>query len=125
MNPANKRLSQRIRVDFAVTIMAGRRELRGRACNMNLSGFFVALRHPLPVGELLRMRVYLPGDESGMDCLGWIRYCDAKRGSGIQMFAMSKEVRERWVAAYRRFKAADARTQQSVLPRLTLPAPAL
>jgi hypothetical protein len=108
-------MSPRIRGNVRASALLGQREVAGRIRNLNLGGFFIAVPEALPVGELIRMRVWVPdGRPEPMDCFGWVRFWDAEGGSGagVQLYAVSREVRERWSAYYGECRRKLARPQE-------------
>lgn len=102
----SRRKSLRVRVSFKGTVLLGKREVSGRVLNINLSGFFIAVSEPLPDGELVRLEMSIPDGEAPMACFGWVRSCDVagSGGCGVQLFAMTREQHDRWVAYYQRVR---------------------
>jgi hypothetical protein len=98
----SRRKSFRIHVSLQGTIVLGRRRVSGRILNINLSGFFIAIGEALPVGELVKLELEVPDGQEPMGCFGWVRSCDLERaaGAGVQLFAMTREQHDRWVAYY-------------------------
>jgi hypothetical protein len=120
VSEANKRLSPRIPASIEARIWTGGRAVKGQIRTINLSGFFVSLDTPLPVGELLRMTLQLP-DRIGVpfECTGWVRSCnvDTIGGAGVKLFGLSKVATDRWAAHYQRTRQQLASRPARVLVR--------
>ena len=83
MAESDQRACRRIDLEVTVDLESAHNFFSGVASNISVGGLFIATRDPRTIGELITVRVVLPGDERPLTLEGvvrWIRAESAPQG---------------------------------------------
>ena len=100
MAESDQRACRRIDLEVTVDLESAHNFFSGVASNISVGGLFIATREPRKIGELVTVRLALPGDDRSLTVDGVVRWIRAQEGSqeregavgmGVQFLGLSPD----------------------------------
>jgi uncharacterized protein (TIGR02266 family) len=93
MAESDQRACRRIDLEITVDLESEHNFVTGVASNVSVGGLFIATREPRKIGDLVTVRLTLPGDERPLTVeavVRWIR-AEGAAGMGVQFLGLSPD----------------------------------
>ncbi len=100
MAESEQRACRRIDLEVSVDLESAHNFFSGVASNISVGGLFIATREPRTIGELVTVRLSLPGDERPLTVEGVVRWIrtesagpggEGAAGVGVQFLGLAPD----------------------------------